>query len=646
MTLTRQLLAGITAAFIVLLIGIEAIYLSLARSALESQLNAHANETATSLALTIGSRMQTLDAAFVNAIVNPVFDRGHFDLVEVKRGDGSQVFARRLEGSEIEVPAWFVGLASFDPPTGRAMISAGWRQLGQVSVRVHPKFAYRQLWETAIATLTWMGVLFALALAAMRVYLAGILKPLLKIEEAAVEIGNRNFVSIDFEPRARELRSVTGAINSLSAKIREAMQHEADNAERLRRDAFEDAATGRLNRRGLENALASALDKTAEVHSGALELFRLEGLDEVNAVAGLGKGDGLLKRLMEALAAPAQGVAPLTGRWQGPVLAAFLANVPPETAVAWADGIRQAFGASLKAEGLPKDVSVQAGVGHFTSGGATVAALGRLAEDALAQAVSQGGGAVSLSIDASGGQQADIRDEIVSALEQGRLSLLYQRVSSIPDGDLLQWELWSQLVDRRGEAVPARTYIPVASQLGLLPAVDGRVVELALDALARSRDMPIVAVNIASQSVLDEAFRTRLFALLKERGRDARRLVFEMTGASASKVPEATAAFARQLRRAGSRLALDNFELDRNAIALVNELMPAYVKLAPVFTKEISEREDARFILESMLRVFQPLEIPVIAQGVEDGGMVAILSELRLAGYQGYVLGRPAPLPG
>ena len=127
-------------------------------------------------------------------------------------------------------------------------------------------------------------------------------------------------------------------------------------------------------------------------------------------------------------------------------------------------------------------------------------------------------------------------------------------------------------------------------------------------------------------------------------GIGARRIVFEMTGAAASKSPEVTRRFAAELRAAGSQLALDNFEMERNAVALVHDLMPAYVKLAPVFTREIGSLADSRFILETMLRVFRPLEIPVIAQGVEDPALVAVLAEVGVAGYQGYVLGKPEPL--
>src|SRR5262245_56349797 len=114
MTLARQLLLGITVAFIALLAGIESIYVYYARDSLQEQLDAHANETATSLSLSIGSRMQTMDIALVNTIVNPVFDRGHFDLIEVRAADGNVAFAAKLENAEIKAPAWFVRLVAFE----------------------------------------------------------------------------------------------------------------------------------------------------------------------------------------------------------------------------------------------------------------------------------------------------------------------------------------------------------------------------------------------------------------------------------------------------------------------------------------------------------------------------------------------------
>ena len=173
MTLARQLFVGIFVAFFALLVGIEAISIRTSRSYLEEQLDAHANETATSLALLLGTRGNALDASVVNIMVNPVFDRGHFQSIAVFSPDGARIFGRTLDAREMDVPGWFKSLVPLKGPEGEALITSGWTQLGKVVVQVHPGYAYRQLFETALATLGWLAALFALALLAVRRYLAG-----------------------------------------------------------------------------------------------------------------------------------------------------------------------------------------------------------------------------------------------------------------------------------------------------------------------------------------------------------------------------------------------------------------------------------------------------------------------------------------
>jgi EAL domain-containing protein (putative c-di-GMP-specific phosphodiesterase class I) len=224
--------------------------------------------------------------------------------------------------------------------------------------------------------------------------------------------------------------------------------------------------------------------------------------------------------------------------------------------------------------------------------------------------------------------------------------LLGQRVVNIVDEDLLQIELLGRLVDARGENIPAGAFVPIASQHGLMPSIDTRVVEHALNALHAIPSLPwTLSVNVSMQSIGDAAFRAALKDLLVANKAVSRRLVFELAGFAAGRSPELTRAFAAELHRIGARVAFDNFDIDRSSMAIVQEVLPAYIKLSPAFTQQIGEREDLRFIIEAMVRMLRPLEIPLIAQGVEDEGMIATLAELGLAGYQGYAAGRPEPLP-
>lgn len=643
MTLARQLLAGITAVFIALLVGIEGIYVWAARGHLEAQLDAHAHETATSLALSIGSRTSAIDESLANIMINPVFDRGHFSLIEVRSPGGERVFGRSLDSEEVKVPRWFVALVPLEGPRGEALITAGWKQLGKVVVQIQPGYAYRQLYDTATATLAWLSVLFALALVAVRYYLAGILTPLLEIERAALAISDREFVSIGAEPRTRELARVTRAMNSLSAKVRDVIAQETARAERLRKEAFEDPLTGQLNRRGFEQAVAATLE---EVHSGALAIFAVAGLEDVNRQFGLSKGDEILKRLAGELAASVDQAAAIVGRWQGPVLAAFIPNIGRDPAYAWADGHCKAFSAGLQAEGLGGNVVLTGGLAHFSEGKATLAQLGTIAEGALAEAATKGG--VVLSTDSRGAQAAvaDLRKEIESALAANRIALLGQKVISIADQDVLQVEIFCRLTGSDGKAIPAGTFVPVASQYGLLAALDLKVVERALSALERVGSLPwTVSVNLSMQSIGDGAFRAALTALLAAKKQLARRLIFEITGYAASHSPDLAKAFTAELRKIGVRVAFDNFDIDRNSMAIAHELLPAYIKLSPAFTQQIAAREDVRFIVEAMVRMLRPLEIPLIAQSVEDAETVPVLGALGLAAYQGFAVGKPEPLP-
>ncbi len=643
MTLSRQLFAGITAAFLALLLGIETIYVSKARVSLEQQLDSHANETATSLALSIGSRLSTLDASKVNILVNPVFDRGHFESIAVLAPDGTRVFGREIGERGVDVPRWFAALIPLQGPRGDALISSGWRQLGRVVVQVHPGYAYRQLFDTATATLAWLAVLFALALAGVRYYLAGILRPLRDIERAATAISNRNFVSIDVTPRTRELQSVTHAINSLSAKIRDAIAQEEDRAERLRKEAFEDPLTGQLNRRGFEQAVTSSIGEGGEIYSGVLALYSLSGLEEINRIFGLSRGNEVLARLAEALAAPGDHGVPIVGRWQGPTLAAFVPNATPDSGHAWAEGICKAFALRLQSEELPSGAAAFVGLAHF-SGEGNLAHLANAAEGALAQAAQRGGHAVvSARIDA--GDELDLKAEIEAAIAGNRITLLGQKVVSVADGSVLQLEILSSLTGSDGKPIAAALFVPAANQHGLLAALDRKVIEQTVAAMERDASLPrVVSVNVSMQSIANEGFRAAIRALFANRRQTATRLVFEITGYAASRSPELTRTFAAEVRALGARVALDNFDIDRNSMAIVHELLPAYIKLAVAFTRQVGVREDLRFIVEAMVRMLRPLEIPLIAQGVEDSGSIALLGELGLAACQGYAIGRPAPL--
>jgi len=295
---------------------------------------------------------------------------------------------------------------------------------------------------------------------------------------------------------------------------------------------------------------------------------------------------------------------------------------------------------------LPGNVALECGLGFFSERAPAPARLVGAAEGALADSAKAGGAVLAPVESGTLASGQDLAAEIRASIDAGRIGLLAQKVLMIDGEDVLQVEMLSRLSGSDGRPIPAATFVPIASQHGLLGSLDLKVVERALQALERVTSLPwTVSVNVSMQSIAEAAFRAGLKALLARNPVLARRLVFEITGYAASHSPDLAKAFAAELRASGVRIALDNFDLDRNSMTIVHELLPAYLKLAPAFTQQIAAREDLRLIVEAMVRMLRPLGIPLIAQGVEDATVVSVLAALGLAGYQGYAGGRPEPLP-
>ena len=117
-----------------------------------------------------------------------------------------------------------------------------------------------------------------------------------------------------------------------------------------------------------------------------------------------------------------------------------------------------------------------------------------------------------------------------------------------------------------------------------------------------------------------------------------------MTEFGVIQAPALSFAFATEVRRLGAQFAIDHFNLHRDSLRQLHHLLPHYVKLAPVYTNELTQNQDSRFIVSSLIRIAHPLEIGIIAQSVESESLILMLQEMGFAGYQGYANGRPAPI--
>jgi diguanylate cyclase (GGDEF)-like protein len=555
------------------------------------------------------------------------------------------LLGKTLPVMELGVPEWFAALLPLEAPTAGSLVTAGWKQIGSVHVTSHPRFAYRQLWRTAWGTLAWLAGLYCAAQAAAFAFLKGVLRPLESIERVAVAIGNRDFTAVAEAPRARELRHVAATINSLSVKVRQAIEAEGARAESLRREAYQDSLTGLLNRRGFSAQFEARMRDAGDVFRGALVLLQFHDFAAFNRDAGYERGDALLEGVAAVVAARSEAGGGQSARWSGAAFATSLANASREEAGIFADGLARGVYAALAEAGHTVGIGYNVGVATFEGASPPLGQLLAAADGAVARAAARGIGLVDVgaadSATAALGSSA-WRARLEQAVSNRRFELCIQPVLGLPERDLIQHEIMARLIDENGQRIAAADFFPMAVRHGMAARIDRLIFDRVIDRLARAPQAGDIAVNVSSISVADADLLVWLESRLLAAPAVARQLVFELSESGSARDRDSVLAFAAMLRRAGARFALDNFGLHRESLQLMRALLPAYVKLSKAHTVALHDDEASRFFVASLVRLGAPLDIQVIAQGIENDDVLPILSSAGVAGFQGYLVGPPS----
>ena len=103
MTLFRQLFIGASLLFLLVLAGVQAIYLANARLYVQQQLESHSQDAATSLALWLGTIKPFDDRALIETVVNTTFDRGYYQTIRVVSVRGETLVEKHLAPAQGDV---------------------------------------------------------------------------------------------------------------------------------------------------------------------------------------------------------------------------------------------------------------------------------------------------------------------------------------------------------------------------------------------------------------------------------------------------------------------------------------------------------------------------------------------------------------
>jgi diguanylate cyclase (GGDEF)-like protein len=652
MTLYRQIIVSIILLFALGFMGTIIISTGNLRTFLVTQMESHAQDTATSLGMSLSRPVQVNDLAVINSMVDAIYDHGYYLAIEVISVDGRTLTARSRPDVIHDIPGWFTELVDLQSPTVEAMVMSGWKQAASVHITSHPGNAYRELWSNTTNTF-WLFLISAtLILAGGLLAVHFLLRPLREVEKQADAICNRSYPVQEKLPRTRELRQVVLAMNRLSEKISEIFSEQSELTEHLREQAFQDPVTGLGNRRYFDHQLQNLVESHEDSSQGALFILEVPGLAETNRSSGFAHGDELLRRTADILGNVLRNFDNcFTSRISGSGYGIVTVGIDQQEAASLADHLCHEL-LQLRADGLVNSGDI-AHIGMtMWKQGDSVSNLLSEADAALRSAQMSGqdawqcaGTASPVHTEIHGSEHW--RRFLQQTIDSGNVYLETQPVYSLDKEkpELLHKEVLLRLHNQNGQPVMAGIFMPMAERMGLASTLDKLAIAKLLDFMAGEDDKTAsYAVNLSSSSLHDPVFVQWLCSQLHAAPASAKRLLIEFPEYGALKNIQETRNFITRLEAHGCYCGIDHFGKGFFSFSYLRSMNVRYLKIDGSYIRGLDKEEDNRFFIKALTDTAHSIDIRVIAQTVETPEERDTLMAMKLDGIQGFLTGKPETL--
>ena len=412
--------------------------------------------------------------------------------------------------------------------------------------------------------------------------------------------------------------------------------------------AHNDSLTGLPNRTSFLEWLSRHTGSDGAHRAVALLSIDLDRFKEVNDLHGHAAGDQLLERIAERMRAallPGEFIARLGGD-------EFVAVMPvdqPDEAVTLIDRLRDAITAPvmLEASGIEANCGMSIGVALWPRDAREMSALINNADLAMYRAKA------SIAVDACFYEEEmdkTVRTrrrmvkELRSAIDRGELSLHWQVQESVGTGAVTGYEALLRWTRADGSSVSPVNFIPLAEQSGLILPIGEWVLRTACREAAGWAEPHRIAVNLSPVQLGHVDLPRLVQQVLLDTGLSPARLELEITETAMIVDPVRTLHVLRQLKVIGVSVAMDDFGTGYSSLSTLRSFPFDKIKLDRSFMVEL-DRPQSAAILRAVLTLGESLNIPVLAEGVETVEQLAFLREQGCDEAQGYLLGRPGPLP-
>jgi diguanylate cyclase (GGDEF)-like protein len=236
--------------------------------------------------------------------------------------------------------------------------------------------------------------------------------------------------------------------------------------------------------------------------------------------------------------------------------------------------------------------------------------------------------------------QAALEEELKTAIATGAITPNYQPLVDLRDRNVYGFEILSRWNHPERGAIPPDVFIPLAEQLGLIPALTSSVLRQACRDSADWGENIHLALNISPVQLKDSLLPTKILAILKEESFSASRLEVEMTETALVSDIKTAKNILASFQSLGIKIALDDFGTGYSSLYHLRELNFDKVKIDRSFVQSMEHNSESEKIVDAILSLARSLGLPTVAEGIETPVVLRHLADKGCEYGQGYYFGK------
>ncbi len=616
MTLSKQLLFLLSTLLIIVFTANLLLSINNTRDYLVGEAEIHAQDTATSLGLSLSPYMVDDSDPVIETMMNAIFDRGYYQEIKLTNID-DQVLVKLTQQSDIEgVPDWFIQLIPIETISAASEISSGWNISGVVEVSLNPNYAYLKLYEQAKSSFLFFCAALLLSIILLLLILHFTLSSLKQINRMALDLAEGHFVHIDQLPWTTEVRNVTLSMNTMSKKVESIINSLNNKLEVVGNKLQIDDLTRLKNKTSFDTAIKQLISSENN-RQAYLFLIKLDCLPVLVKELDNEEIDNFIHDFstqIQQIVEQHECTELDVFRIMGSEFVVLANNIDLKQAEQLASALSNGF--EQLAQGLDKNDIAHIGVVPVSSLSNTDMLL-LAAKEAYEQALLIGANAYYIrTLDEPAKNIAEWKNIVFQIVETEAYQLsLVGSIKTMQSDQCLMQEAFIQVSDNNHD-LPVAVFISIAEKYEKIVSLDKGVVLQLIEHIQQQQLKHAMAVNLSTRTIKNNDFRRWLEELLTHHQDLAGQLVFCFSAYAVAKEIAVYQDFIQFVHNLNAQVMIKRFDTHSLSSVHLKQLKPDYIRLTRDLGNNVAWDNEKKDFIETLKGIGDLLGIKILAESV------------------------------